>query len=128
MRSILGGPLVLEAACPGMVRWEFGRDRRWFGIFAQALNDSIPDDLRSRLLSPFVRRLAGSYRSAYFEAECWRYIVREVYRRIVGEEYEPSSLCYDVVNDIELSDHPRKVGNRGANPRRSPHVRALDQT
>ena len=76
--------------------------------YAQALNDTLPDDLRSRLLSPFVHRLAGSCRGPDLETECWRNIVREVYRRIVGEQYEPATVAYDVVNDIESSKHPQK--------------------
>jgi hypothetical protein len=76
--------------------------------FAMAVCDAVPDGWRDALLYPFITGLAGTAASPEVEDAREAYIVGEVYRRIVGEEYEPAALFLDVVNDIELTDHPQK--------------------
>jgi hypothetical protein len=76
--------------------------------FALALNDGMPDELRSKLLGPFVQRLAGTAGLPETEAARAAYITEEVYSRIVGEQYEPASMFCDMVHDIEFSGHPQK--------------------
>jgi hypothetical protein len=82
--------------------------------FALALNDGMPDELRSKLLGPFVRRLAETARLPEVEVERRVYIVREVDRRIMSREWDDDEyanelpVAVDVVGEIELSDHPQK--------------------
>jgi hypothetical protein len=80
----------------------------------------MPDELRSKLLGPFVRRLAETARLPEVEVARRVYIVREVDRRIMGREWDDDEyanelpVAVDVVGEIELSDHPtRRVGGGG---------------
>jgi hypothetical protein len=82
--------------------------------YALALNDGMPDELRSKLLGPFVKRLAGTAGLPEVEVARTVYIVREVDRRIMGRDWDDDEyadelpVVVDVVGEIELSDHPQK--------------------
>ena len=71
---------------------------RVIGAYALRLNDSMPDDLREELLTPFVVRLAGTADSPAKELERATYIAVQTIKRIL-----PISL-----RAVGLEDHARR--------------------
>ncbi len=63
--------------------------------FALMLNDSMPNDLRNKLLKPFVTRLAGTADTPEIERERMTFMIVQIARRMVAPALEglaPPSL------------------------------------
>ena len=76
--------------------------------YAMALNDALPDDLRTLLLEPYTRRLFGTGADSDIERKRLKFIWEAIFRRILLEKPEETLVFVDLVCGIACSRYPRK--------------------